>query len=277
MQLTRRRLINLCFLIVVFWLSGCSSKQKHDVLSFIFDGVPDPNEVEIVIQDDTQKQIDSIADPATPAEIIKPQLFIHKPYLERACNDCHDQNNMGRLQNNMPGLCYNCHEDLENKYEVLHGPVGGGYCNACHNAHSSKYEKLLLSSGQELCVECHDKEDVFKNKIHDGFIDNDCMECHNPHGGDNRFVLQPGSCFKCHDNSLIIYKYTHGPVAAGYCNTCHGSHTMGVENLLIRQGQQLCLYCHAKEEVFKNDVHADIGDNDCTECHNAHGGITKIF
>lgn len=277
MQLTRLRLINLCFLFVAFWLSGCSIKQKHDVLSIFFDGVPDPNEIEFVTPDDTKKQIDSVAVQETTEEIAKPQLFIHKPYLERTCNDCHDQNNIGSLQYNMPGLCYYCHEDFKNKHKVIHGPVEAGYCNACHNAHNSKYEKLLIKPRQELCFECHDKEDVFNNNIHDGFIDHDCMDCHNPHGGDNRFVLQPGICFKCHDNSLINYKYTHGPVAGGYCSACHGSHTMGVENLLIRQGQQLCTYCHEKEEVFKNDAHADIGENSCTECHNAHGGITKIF
>jgi predicted CXXCH cytochrome family protein len=277
MQIIRQRLINLCFLIVVIWISGCSTNEKHKVLSFIFDGVPDPNEIEVVIADDHQKAIDSLANQEITEKTSKPLLFIHKPYQERKCNDCHDQNNIGRLQDKMPELCYNCHEDLENKYDVLHGPVGGGYCNTCHNAHNSKYENLLTSPGTELCNECHAKEDVFKNKIHDGFIDHDCMECHNPHGGNDRFVLQAGSCFKCHDNSFILYKYTHGPVAGGYCNACHGSHTMGVENLLIRPGQQLCTYCHEKEEVFKNDVHADIGDSNCTECHNAHGGITKIF
>ena len=167
---------------------ACSPMTRYKVLSFFFDGVPNPSEVALV---DTS----AVADRAALEERLRrlrmgPQYVFHPPYQDKDCGSCHDIQAGNRLLAPQPDLCYGCHDDFRESFEVLHGPVAGGYCTACHNPHMAKNENLLFAKGQALCLFCHEKTDVFANPVHSDIGEADCTECHNPHGGDDRTFLQ---------------------------------------------------------------------------------------
>ena len=255
------------FVIITSLFIACSPEISYKVLSFLFDGVPDPDENEIVAVNDSLSQIDSIA----TERVIKPQFVLHPPYKERACTNCHDRSTMGKLLKPQPELCYQCHEDFNETYGFLHGPVAGGYCTACHNPHMAKFEKLLLRQGKQLCLHCHNSARILKNEFHIDLKDTNCIRCHNPHGGENRYMPQPGLCYQCHEDFNETYNFLHGPVAGEYCTICHSPHSSKSEKLISRSGQQVCLYCHNPKQVFSSEPHEDIENTNCTECHNPHG------
>ncbi|MCD4736066.1 MAG: hypothetical protein K8R53_08490 [Bacteroidales bacterium] len=166
---------------------ACSPKSNYKVLSVIFDGVPNPYIADSIAKDDSiQKAKEVSIQTLKPA---KPQFVFHLPYLEKDCSSCHDQSVMGRLLFPMPGLCYQCHENFGDQYNVLHGPVDAGFCTECHNPHLNKNENLLIREGQELCLHCHSAADVFKNEVHADIEETNCTDCHNPHGGDDKFIF----------------------------------------------------------------------------------------
>ena len=246
-------------------------------MSFFFDGVSEPDKEEITTANDSLSQSDSMGIIEIAERVLEPQFISHTPYKEKECAGCHDQNTIGRLLQPLPGLCYQCHDDMNETYGFLHGPVGSGNCTQCHSPHLSKLEKLLLRSGQELCLYCHNSARVFKNEKHKDIGDANCTKCHNPHGGENRAILKGGSCYECHEDFNKTYSFLHGPVAGGHCTACHGSHITKSEKLLLRSGQQICLHCHDPKLVFENEDHADIKNTNCTKCHNPHGGEDRYI
>lgn len=172
------------------YFSGCSSAKHYKVLSFFFDGVPNPAEVAAI------HKLDSISrkDSASLANALKvenlPKGSIHPPYQEKDCASCHDQSSMGKFTEMQPMLCYQCHEDFSTKYKALHGPVGGGQCTACHSPHLSENVSLLKRTNQSLCLYCHDQKQVLAFEPHQDIGDTSCTECHNPHGGDDKYILR---------------------------------------------------------------------------------------
>jgi len=181
-----RTLINYLFFIIVGLLLACSPKSNYKTLTFFFDGVPNPYLDTLAIAD-SLPEADSLN--GQPVLILKPEFAIHSPYLKKDCGRCHDRNIMGKLLQSSPGLCYQCHNNFTEQYNVLHGPVSSGFCTECHNPHMSKNEKLLLRTGQQLCLYCHSPEDVFNNEAHLDIGETNCTECHNPHGGEDRYIF----------------------------------------------------------------------------------------
>jgi predicted CXXCH cytochrome family protein len=257
---------------VELFFVGCSSEKQHSVLSFFFDGVPEP------------KKEPELVNPVTSADSVlvenkesKPDFYIHKPYEEEKCKSCHEEGFSNALIKPVPDLCYTCHEDFGNKYKTLHGPVASGNCTGCHNHHMSKYESILERPGQQLCLYCHESAQVLKNKMHEHIGEKNCTECHSPHGGENSGMLNSGSCLNCHENFSSKYSFLHGPVSSGSCSSCHDSHNSKSKKLLLRDSQQLCLFCHNAEQIFNNATHKKNRKNNCTECHNPHGGEDRFF
>lgn len=175
------------FLTILF---SCSTGTSHKVLTFFFDGVPQP---------DTSKQIqkDSLAvQSAQPAQAKKRQSrflqenFFHPPYKDKECGDCHDTEAGFKLIDPLPELCFNCHDDFREELQVVHGPVASGACTECHHPHLAKNKMLLKRTGQELCLYCHDKADVLKNDAHEDLGDENCTDCHNAHGGEDEYFLE---------------------------------------------------------------------------------------
>lgn len=260
--------------VVLIMLSvGCAPSSRQAVLSFFFDGVPVP-EAESKNKETVRPATDSltVTEINTPVDLV----VVHQPYREKACGICHNPENMGKLLLPEPDLCYQCHEDLHNFNQVLHGPVDAGYCTQCHNPHSANDSSLLRYKGQELCYSCHDKELLKKNPLHES-VSGDCLNCHNAHGGSDQLALQANSCNQCHVPFKNEYKVVHGPVDANMCQECHSSHASDAKNKLITTGQGLCTRCHSLELVLKNEVHDGIEDGDCTDCHNPHGGNDRFM
>jgi predicted CXXCH cytochrome family protein len=265
--------IPLFFILLLLY--ACSATSGYKVRSFLFDGVPDPNEIILVSTDSLLTVSDSIN--ATAATIKKPDIYIHQPYANKECSSCHDRGAMGKPIMAMPQLCYQCHDTQESQHTVLHGPVAAGQCVECHSPHQSKLEKLLLREGQDLCLNCHEDQSVIGQGIHAQIKEESCTQCHNPHGGNDRFVLQKDACFTCHDSNIIQNKYVHGPVGSRQCNVCHENHDSTSENLLVIQGNNLCLNCHKAADVFKLKQHETNKKTDCISCHNPHSGNNKYL
>lgn len=252
---------------------GCASSNRQTILSFFFDGVPLP-QADSINRNVVTPEIDFSTVTSTPISV--DLVYAHKPYQERACDACHNPENMGELLLPEPDLCYQCHDDLHASNKVLHGPVDAGYCTQCHNPHSAKDSSLLRYQGKALCFSCHDGKLLDKNPLHKGIADN-CLTCHNAHGGSDQLALKANSCSQCHAPFNNEYKVVHGPVAANLCQECHSSHSSKTKNKLIATGQSLCTRCHALALVLKNEMHEGIENADCTECHNPHGGEDRLM
>ena len=172
----------------LFLLSQCSPSGKS-LLTFFFDGVPEPDSTEVTVPGSEAVPADSAnlaMDDSAPGS---PMVFVHYPYGERECAACHDQRSLGTMVEPQPGLCYSCHEDLGTRYQYLHGPVAGGYCTSCHDPHRSGKEKLLKFTGDQLCFHCHKPESVYKNEMHMDLEGMVCVDCHNPHGGEDKYIF----------------------------------------------------------------------------------------
>ena len=267
-----KKKILFTFILIISFLIGCSPVLRYKVLSVFFDGVPDPSMVVVSLP-----KTDTIASKMLAIKEMEPEFYYHQPYQKNECVSCHDKGFSNKLIKPQPELCYGCHEDWNNKYKTLHGPVASGYCTACHSPHMSKLKKMLLRENQQLCLHCHNSKHVDKNKVHEHIGERNCTECHNPHGGENRGILKPGSCYNCHDDFNAKYNVLHGPVASGYCTACHSSHATKEKKLLLRSGQQICLYCHDQKQILKNVAHENIKESNCTECHNPHGGEDRYI
>ncbi|MCF6364765.1 MAG: hypothetical protein L3J35_01040 [Bacteroidales bacterium] len=263
--------IKLSIFLFVLLIAACSTETTYKVLSFVFDGVPDPD------YDNTTNRLDSVVqiDSTGILDIAEniPTINIHQPYKTKSCNSCHDNSMATEKQ---PGLCYSCHESFEDNYAVVHGPALSE-CTSCHNPHQSKFDKLVKRENEELCFYCHSSEQLAYNDVHSLIDNSNCTECHNPHGEENKFFLKEGTCYKCHDDFNDTYKHLHGPVDSGFCNSCHDNHSSEKEYKLLLTGQEMCLKCHNKSSVFKNENHEGIEDFDCTECHNPHGGDNRYI
>lgn len=171
----------------VLLLSQCAPSGKS-LLTFLFDGVPEPDSTLAESQSINPKDsIDSGIENSAHAVSMQ---FVHYPYQEKECAACHDPLSLGTMVEPQPGLCYVCHEDFSTRFITLHGPVAGGYCTACHDPHMSEKEKLLRFTGEQLCFHCHQAESVYKNEMHEGLEGMTCTDCHNPHGGEDRYIFQ---------------------------------------------------------------------------------------
>jgi len=255
----------LCAILV----SSCSTKSSYGVKKVFFDGVPNPFEehkLDLISIDSTGLIMrDSILANA------KSKRIPHKPYEEEKCKTCHKGYNKNESLANNKALCYTCHDNLENQYQMLHGPVALGYCTECHSPHQSINRALLKNNDKELCFNCHNEDDVISTIIHKSIEDTSCLTCHNAHGGSDSTFLNAGSCFECHDNYTNTYANVHGPVASGLCFSCHENHTSKKQHLLKIVNNELCFNCHLQEDIYLNKTHIKSDKQNCTTCHNPHG------
>lgn len=185
MKVIRTYIILIFCLSSVIFNNSCVTKSNYETLSFFFDGVNNPdstsrNDSLIII-----KKTDT-----TSNTIVKSNSSIHPPYADRSCDNCHGKQNNFALIDNMPNLCYTCHDDFSKSNSNLHGPVSSGHCNECHNPHNSNYPKLLLKNSQDLCYKCHEKDDVKNNFVHEDIEKENCWNCHDPHGSNTKYFIK---------------------------------------------------------------------------------------
>jgi len=185
----KRKEIYLAVLIFLP-LVACAPASKYRLLSFFFDGVPEPHSDTAVVAGVDLPMILDISQHDSAQVINQTAYFVHEPYRKKECGSCHDQNDVGSLVKLEPALCYMCHDDFNTKFTSLHGPVDGGYCSTCHLPHMSKNEHLLVGPDNDLCFPCHVKEEVERPKAHVDIGDDLCIKCHDPHGTNNPHRLK---------------------------------------------------------------------------------------
>lgn len=155
------------------------------------------------------------------------------------------------LTQNMPGLCYSCHDESKFKNKAVHQPVASGLCTGCHDPHQSNYPKILLKDIPGLCYNCHQESKFNGGKGHTNI--GMCNGCHAPHSSNyDRLLLnnQPELCYTCHDKAKFTKKYTHSVIPVAGCTSCHTPHISKNPSLLLTSNiQEMCLACH----VNKND------------------------
>lgn len=160
-------------------LAGCSVEKHHRVLSFFFDGVPDPaDRVEAAAPHE-----EAVAGrrPIEPGE--------HGPYAAKMCNACHDSRATNALVAPAGELCGRCHELGTASARYVHGPLASGGCLVCHDPHRSQYRHLLVSASDSFCLRCHDRAALSPAAGHAGEAA-DCTQCHEAHMSDRKFLLR---------------------------------------------------------------------------------------
>lgn len=167
----------------------CEEEQTYRILSFFFDGVPSPSSREEIVEIQTQPLTtdDSTGQPALAVRKIKPEpeLFLHKPYKEKKCDNCHKTGYGQKMtEASIDILCKSCHKNFVAKRQYTHGPVAVGQCLVCHNPHRSSYDNLLIRPGQELCTFCHGEINRENNPGHSLTESSTCVSCHSPHFSD---------------------------------------------------------------------------------------------
>jgi len=115
---------------------------------------------------------------------------IHINIAEENCVNCHNPHGGSGSYFLQASACYQCHDNFEEKFTYMHGPVGaGGLCTTCHESHAAKQPNLLKTTGNQLCLECHIKSDIDENKAHVNTKKQSCTSCHNPHGSSQPMLL----------------------------------------------------------------------------------------
>jgi len=176
--------------LVMVLMSQCSPYAGRNMLNFFFDGVPEHDSLNVELALADSAGADTLMASENLFVMQEFSRFTHYPYEEGDCATCHNRQALGTMVETQPALCYLCHENLEETYIHLHGPVAGGFCTACHHPHESDREKLLRFSGDELCYHCHLETSVSKNEMHQDLDGMFCMDCHHPHGGEDKYIFQ---------------------------------------------------------------------------------------
>ena len=161
--------------VIVTAPAGCADQQRrYEVLSFFFDGVPDPN---------APKQ-------QTRSASSVRRSFVHKPYADDLCNSCHlNTSDIFARAQVRADVCLDCHSNLPTQYPVMHGPVVNNACLMCHAPHSSAVPHLLKQPAPAVCTQCHEPDAM--QLMHKQLLDPkaSCIECHSGHGGTSHKLL----------------------------------------------------------------------------------------
>ncbi|MBW1646429.1 MAG: cytochrome C [Deltaproteobacteria bacterium] len=185
--------------VIAAWplATGCDRMTRHQVLTTIFDGVPDPIPPEQILEDyyqrRRQQELAAAAGQEGDAGPGRRHVSKHKPYAEKKCKDCHDFSTSVGLIRPPRELCFVCHRDFRRHLRdpYVHGPVAVGDCSACHLPHSSEYTALLRRDRSKICDKCH-QESRLAAVMHEKVINHQmaCVDCHDPHFGQARYFLK---------------------------------------------------------------------------------------
>lgn len=175
-------------------------EKRYNILSFFFDGVPLPES----LADTTSINPDSLF--LTDDEVISTededtlkinkkiiQLYLHEPYKNKMCSECHSTSSSQSLQANITSLCGKCHGQFGISYKFIHGPVALGQCMECHHPHKTEYTHLLTREDDQLCLYCHSgfTHDQENSAGPSNLEQKVCFDCHNPHfSNENKFFIK---------------------------------------------------------------------------------------
>ena len=187
--------------IVLFCMIGCDREARYKVLTFFFEGVPEPGankrgaDANFVSMTNVQK-LHLDRDGTRTVQVDKlGQKFASRHDFSRDCAQCHT-GSMGsgrqELRAPLPEMCYSCHGDLHKEGDYLHGPLYVGECVFCHDPHSSAFVHLQKAPQPDLCFRCHQKADVVLIPGHREALNGVCTVCHDPHGSSVPKLLKVG-------------------------------------------------------------------------------------
>jgi len=182
---------------------GCAEKQRYEVLSFFFDGVPPP---EGVVDSGGKPKVDpwtvplEASDPRARAWLAQAHAeakeapkayYFHTPFAKRDCFGCHTRERSMTAPRMTADLCKSCHGDYFEtaKTDWVHGPAALGQCAMCHEAHKSEYKGLLTEAQPDICLTCHDDSRLLNEPYHETASGRVCSTCHDPHMAGNRLLL----------------------------------------------------------------------------------------
>ena len=214
--------------------------------------------------------------------------------VKKGCENCHQSTGKEHplkdvkgftLTQEIPGLCYKCHDE-NNTMKTVHPPVQQGKCLNCHTPHSSPESNLLKKYPEsDLCLSCHTLESAKKRVKHEPVAKGECVKCHDPHQSDNSRLLNfesPKLCLKCHKKQAEEVKMANvHPPFQNNCLNCHSHHSSTENKLLELTPQNLCVYCHdgMQKKIEKaTTVHGAVTDSrSCINCHSPHASDQKYF
>lgn len=265
--------------VAALLLAACSTPQeRHRVLSFFFDGVPDPDAPAPVAEAAAED-----GGPSASGEAARGSL--HEPFAERQCKACHDTTRrLAAAGDAMRGegawaACRRCHADpavvgedahIVREGEWLHGPVALGACAACHVGHKSGFPYLLRFERTEgACRGCHEGVDRRSGSM----FTLDCITCHDPHAAvrSGDLLLRGGllgACARCHVLDETARPWVHGPVAVQACGICHDSHGGDGSSRHVRR--PLAPICHGCHDPDPEAPGSCDRTRECDTCHDPH-------
>jgi predicted CXXCH cytochrome family protein len=184
----RRAVGWLPVLLLVAFGVNCRDVDRHQVLSFFFDGVPplpgaktggpEPNEGGLEARRGRPE----------------PTWFVHEPQSD--CARCHGERKergfSGQVHLTMPvpQLCYGCHQPPSSDQGWIHGPVAAGRCVLCHEPHRSANAALLKRPIPTLCTQCHSQLASIENHERASYAL--CLDCHAGHASPAKHLLRAG-------------------------------------------------------------------------------------
>lgn len=190
-------------MLVTLLLGACS----HQVLTFFFTGVPDPNQPVAAITTETTSSdtVEEIAE--RPVEIPPQNAFTHGPWANRQCDLCHSGSGGVKFNNAAAGavsvrlafdakeLCRGCHNEERFTNTNLdlwrHGPATNGYCTTCHSPHRAQRPFMLFEADNKaLCGRCHQPPGLHKRASIEIDDAADCASCHDPHASKLPMLLR---------------------------------------------------------------------------------------
>jgi predicted CXXCH cytochrome family protein len=192
-------------------LGGCASPEaRHEVLSFLLDGVPEPGSLEAAAQAKpmtARQRFFAEQEAKRRAAFRPPTAVTHGPYAAEHCQGCHmiaNPGSRGRVQigpkfvRPFEELCLGCHADMSAERGraqglAVHAPVTEGDCLTCHHPHATQRPYMLKGeSDRALCMTCHAagaRGDPV-GAVHRQDPEADCVGCHNPHVGRTAHLLR---------------------------------------------------------------------------------------
>lgn len=185
-----RKVVFIFPYLLVGLVLGCTA-INDDILSFFFDGVR-PDSARMAQNGTKQKN----------GAQVKKVLIVHSPYQDGDCSSCHDIEEFqhaNQLSDEIPTLCYECHDEDKFTKEVVHSPVEDGECMECHHPHESTQPALLHKPVIATCFGCHEKVEIDEAHEEVEGSSNDssngagrviCIQCHNPHSSDEEFLIR---------------------------------------------------------------------------------------
>ncbi|HEY8666769.1 MAG TPA: cytochrome c3 family protein [Tepidisphaeraceae bacterium] len=175
----RRSVAAVVSLGVLLLLIGCSAGRRYQVLSFFFDGVPDPNAPRI------KGTATGTAQVGAGARVFS----IHPPYRDGNCAGCHGSGDE-KLLNPGQELCLSCHKNIRTAHEFMHGPVSAGACLWCHDPHQSSQAALLKAAAPQLCFQCHERQFLTRKVPEHAVKEKSCLDCHVGHGSSRPYLIR---------------------------------------------------------------------------------------